>query len=275
MYNKKFNFDLAKGNTKKGCRSLHPSWFTTKEFMSLPPNVRFLYIALMCFCDCEGRLIKTLDDFIRQFAYADFETEEEVEEALKMLVKNGLIIIYPYTAEGYTVELIQIVDYSKMQTGKAYKKGSSDFPAPDGYEDYSSHEVNGEKNETDDRFQVFYDSYPRKYKKPEAEKVWIQIDPNDDEYQIIMNGLANWIPYFSSIDTKYIPIAETFLKNKMYQDFPPAEKNTPEEKKKPTNIKNNQTLENLWEWMHDGDCPSYNDFVNQFCYEDSDDSVFE
>ena len=57
MFNKKFNFDLARGNTKKGCRSLHPSWFTTKEFMRLPAKVRFLYIGLLCFCDNEGRMI--------------------------------------------------------------------------------------------------------------------------------------------------------------------------------------------------------------------------
>ena len=246
MLNKKFNFDLARGNTKKGCRSLHPSWFTTKEFMSLPPKVRFLYIALMCFCDTEGRLIKTLDDFIRQFAYSDFETEEEIEEALRMLEKNGLIIIYPYTAEGYTVELIQIVDYSKIQTGKAYKKGSSDYPAPDGYEDFKSEDVKGEKTETDDRFHVFYDSYPRKYKKPEAEKVWCEMNPDDDEYCLIMNGLARWIPYFSSIEAKYVPMAETFLKDKMYSDWPPSDQDK--------NTKDNQTIqtfEDLWEWMQE------------------------
>ena len=65
------------------------------------------------------------------------------------------------------------------------------------------------------------------------------------------------------------------MKEENINQIEETQPDTPEEKKKPTNIKNNQTLENLWEWMHDGDCPSYNDFVNQFCYEDSDDSVFE
>jgi len=268
MPKKIFNADLARGNNKKGCRSLHPSWFQTKEFMSLAPKIRFLFIALMCFCDTEGRMIMTLDDFIRKFAYSDFSTEEEVRDALDELEQNGLIIIYPYTAEGYTVELIQIKDYHKIQTGsKAYKKNSSELPPPEGYE-VNSRSEKEEKTETDDRFQVFYDSYPRKYKKPEAEKVWNIINPDDDEYQRIMNGLAKWIPFYSRIEEKYIPIAATFLKNKIYQDFPPIER------KKTNNNMKNQTLEDLWEWMNDSDCVgSNNDYVDYYSSEDSEDDV--
>ena len=82
-----------------------------------------------------------------------------------------------------------------------------------------------------------------------------------------MNGLSNWIPYYATIDPKYIPIAATFLKNKIYQDFPPKEN------KRAVNDIKNQTYEDLREWVYGSDCSNNNDYVDQFCGKDSENDV--
>ena len=226
--------------------------------MTLTAKAKFLYFALMCFCDTAGRTILRLDVFLRQFAYSDFTTEEEVYDALKLLEKNGLIIIYPYSAEDYSVDLIQIKDYHKMQKGKAYNEKLSELPPPDNYCIGKNTESNGDELIKDDRFDVFYDSYPRKYKRPEALNAWKAINPDDDEYRLIMNGLSEWIPYYSKIESKFIPMASSFLTNQTYLDLPPTDPSVQKEKER--------MLEHaqLLQWSHDDPSIYYDENTNQF-----------
>ena len=212
------NYSLAKGNTKMSCRNIYPAWLTVKEFMRLTAAIRFFFICLMMAADTEGRLIKDCFYFLQRICFRDFHTEEEVDDALCQMESNGLIIIYPYESEGYKVELIQIVDFHKFQAGKSYIYGSSVFPPPEGYvvEPPSNQTV-----EKDERFESFYNTYKKKYKKKEAAAAWSEIAPDDATYLTIMEGLSRWIPYFSTLKKNEIPNPSVFLKSKMFLSVPP------------------------------------------------------
>lgn len=201
------------------CRNFYPAWFSIKEFMNLDAAVRMLFIGLMCAADTEGRLIMDCFFILRRIGYSDFFSEEEIEKALRQMVANGLIIIYPYESEGYSVNLIQIVDYHKFQAGKSYIYGSSMFPPPEGYVVEPPENNSAEK---DERFQSFYNTYPKKYKKKEAATAWSEIAPDDATYHNIMDGLSKWIPYFSSLKKSEIVNPSIFLGSKMFLSAPPT-----------------------------------------------------
>lgn len=232
----KMNIDFAKGNTKRKPCNIYPYWFQTEAFMSLPDKVRLLYFCLLMLSDAEGRLIKTSAFILRNFGYADFSSVEEIEEALMMMADNGLIIIYDYTETGLTVELIQIVDYHKTQAGKAYQYGSSNYPAPVGYEVPPPEKKIKAEMEKDSRFINFYATYPRKYRKASAAVVWSDINPSDEEFHKIMEGLARWIPYWVKVGQDSIPNPDVFLKNRLYLKSPSASSAVPEDQNGNENV---------------------------------------
>ena len=216
----KINIDFAKGNTKRKPCNIYPYWFQTEAFMSLPDKVRLLYFGLLMLCDLEGRLIKTTAFILRNFGYADFTSVDEIEEALMMMADKGLIIIYEYKENGLTIELVQIVDYHKTQAGKAYQYGSSNYPAPVGYDVAPPEKKIKAEMEKDSRFINFYATYPRKYRKASAAVVWEEINPTDKEFMKIMEGVARWIPYWVNVGQDSIPNPDVFLINRMYLSNP-------------------------------------------------------
>ena len=223
MFVQKFNIDIAKGNTKRKSCNIYPYWFQTEEFMSLPVQVRLLFFALLTMSDAEGRLIKTSAYILRNFGYADFISVEDIDNALALMAEKGLIYIYDYTDNGMMVELIQIVDYHKTQAGKAYQYGSSVYPAPIGYEVEAPEKKIKAEMEKDSRFLTFYASYPKKYRKASTAEVWAEMNPSDDDFSKIMEGISKWIPLWIKYDQTYIPTADIFLKNRIFIKNPPTE----------------------------------------------------
>jgi len=65
-------------------------------------------------------------------------------------------------------------------------------------------------------FDEFYTAYPRKVKRPDAEKAWRQV--NGDGYLVaILTGLARWRPHWEG---RYTPYPATFLRGRQWQDDP-------------------------------------------------------
>ena len=79
------------------------------------------------------------------------------------------------------------------------------------------------------RFDAFWESYPRKRSKGQAEKTWVKLNPNDDLLEEILTGLEN---AKNSIDWQkdggqYIPYPSTWLNAKGWEDELPAMRDSP------------------------------------------------
>lgn len=71
-----------------------------------------------------------------------------------------------------------------------------------------------------DRFDTFWEEYPRKRSKGQAEKTWIKLDPDDATFECILEGLDN---AKRSVDWQkdggqYIPYPSTWLNAKGWED---------------------------------------------------------
>jgi uncharacterized protein YdaU (DUF1376 family) len=71
-----------------------------------------------------------------------------------------------------------------------------------------------------DRFDEFWQSYPRKVAKPTAAKAWAKA-VKETEPQTIIDGLQRQAPSMAGKDPQYIPHPATWLNGKRWADAPP------------------------------------------------------
>ena len=71
-----------------------------------------------------------------------------------------------------------------------------------------------------DSFEAFWDVYPRHDSKYRASKVWAEIAPSL-EVQIAIHAALKW-QVLEWKDSKFIPFAKTYLRDKRWMDDPPA-----------------------------------------------------
>lgn len=70
-------------------------------------------------------------------------------------------------------------------------------------------------------FQAFWERWPRKVGKLEAEQAWKKhVTPADEEP--IQKALDWQVPMFQQRETEYIPHAKTWLRNRRWEDEPPT-----------------------------------------------------
>ena len=73
-------------------------------------------------------------------------------------------------------------------------------------------------------FQVFWDAYPKKAKRPDAEMVWQTINPSTDLVATILNAVT-WqceSPSWKDAGGRYIPSAVNWLLDKRWEDKQPV-----------------------------------------------------
>jgi hypothetical protein len=83
---------------------------------------------------------------------------------------------------------------------------------------------------SDDRFADFWEMYPRKIGKAQAQKVWTRITKKFPA-ETILDGLRSQLPILKEKDTQFIPHASTWLNQERWNDEPcdlgkPAETRT-------------------------------------------------
>jgi hypothetical protein len=76
------------------------------------------------------------------------------------------------------------------------------------------------RSATDARFDIFWQTYPRKAKRKDAEKAWKKINPDKDLFDKIIKAVSDW--RFSEQWTKdggqYIPYPATWLNGGQWED---------------------------------------------------------
>jgi uncharacterized protein YdaU (DUF1376 family) len=68
----------------------------------------------------------------------------------------------------------------------------------------------------------FYGSYPRKVKRPDSQRAWKKIKPQDDAtFNAIMDGLEAWAAHWAlKVDRDKIPYPATWLNARQWEDTP-------------------------------------------------------
>ena len=91
-------------------------------------------------------------------------------------------------------------------------------------------------------FQAFWDRWPRKVAKLEAEKAWKKhVTPADEEP--IQKALDWQVPILEARDPEHRPHAATWIRGRRWEDEPP-----PEKREKPTQTPS-RSFDSLPEWQ--------------------------
>lgn len=77
-----------------------------------------------------------------------------------------------------------------------------------------------------ERFARFWDAYPRKVAKPEAQKSFKKIDPDDDLLAAMLRAIERWkkSDQWQKDGSAFIPYPATWLNQHRWEDEPPEER---------------------------------------------------
>lgn len=187
-------------------------------------------------------LVTTTDDYGRQAGdaftvkHAVFPTsprrQEEFEAALNALHESGLIV--RYQADGKQV--IQIVEFGKGQPN-LHKRSPSHFPEFSGGIPESPEQLNGiEENLTElkrtepkrtapagaglDGFDAFWEIYPKKKSRADAERAWRKLAPSPELSRRIQAAVAaqRVTPDWQKDGGQFVPYPATWLNGRRWED---------------------------------------------------------
>ena len=211
-------------------RNIKPSFFINEELVELPFATRLLFIGLWTIADREGRL----EDKPKKIKMALFPADDlDVNNALNELHKSGFIQRYSINE----VQYIQILAFSKHQNPHV-KEPASTIPAPCLHstetvqavlipdspllipDSPSPIKTPARKNALDDGFHEFWNVYPKKIGKADAEKKWINKKPNIDQVMIALTWqIAS--DQWNKNDGEFIPNPSTYINQERWNDEKP------------------------------------------------------
>lgn len=208
-------------------RTIKPEFFTSEDIVALSPFARLLYIALWCEADREGRLFWKPKTFkIRYFPADDLKIDALCEE----LLASGIV-------ELYDNGLAHIPMFLKHQHVNP-RESKSELPEPGKKKPRvddasttresrdSDAQVGREGKEgkihasVDALFGRFYEAYPKKKSRGDAEKAWAKIKPDEHLAEQILQAVlraktsADWL----KDNGQFIPYPASWLNAKGWLD---------------------------------------------------------
>jgi len=114
--------------------------------------------------------------------------------------------------------IITLCNYNKYQTSKLENDQQNDQQT--GKQTTTNKNIRSKEiNIYSVHFENFYNEYPRKIGKTQANKSWEKISPSEEVFNEIMAGLANYIKHeWKGKEMKYIPHAATWLNQERWKD---------------------------------------------------------
>jgi hypothetical protein len=222
-------------------RNIKPGFFMNEKLVELPFEARLMFIGLWTLADREGRL----EDRPLRIKMSLFPADNiDTDDLLQMLHDAGFIQRYEVDNQS----CIQVTAFKKHQNPHV-KEAASVLPAPDEHQtstgqdmtkadtsradslnlipdsplsDSSAPDDAGE-GERDDypskpnlheqRFEKFWQAYPKKQNKGSARKVWLRIKPTDDLLDTMVASIdrhKRWEQWTKN-NGQFIPLPATWL----------------------------------------------------------------
>ena len=215
-------------------RILKESICTSENIDQLSSFNETVFYRLMVNCDDYGRMDarpKLLAS--KLFPLKDIRTSQ-MEDALRALTSAELVYLYEVDGKPF----LQMKTWDRHQQVRAKK---SKYPSPEEgicnqmISDDSKCPRNPIQSESEsnpnpnpakvrrERFARFWDAYPRKESKPQAQKNFDKINPDDELLETMLTAIERWkkTDQWREDGGKYIPHPSTWLNNRRWEDEPP------------------------------------------------------
>lgn len=205
-------------------RTIKPEFFTSEDIVELSAFARLLYVATWCEADREGRLIWKPKTFKMRYFPAD---DVDIDALCAEILTRKMVILY---GDG----LAYIPSFSRHQHVNP-REAKSELPDPtakksrvsDASARVSDVQVGREGKEgkehasmTSDPFEDFWEVYPKKKAKGDAEKAWTSIKPNELLAEQILQAVqrAKTSEQWRKDLGQFIPYPATWLRDKGWLD---------------------------------------------------------
>lgn len=224
----------------RGCemariRTVKPEFFTSEDIVALTPWARLLYIALWCEADRKGRLRwKPLTFKMRYFPADSIDINELCQELLGVgLVKtygDSLAYIPRFSAHQHinpreAESTLPDPDACSTREARVHDPSS---PVSDGACTATDAQGGKERKGTlttsrvtrDEGFTDFWEAYPKKINKGQAEKAFAKLNPNEDLLSTIVAAVerAKTREQWRKDGGQFIPYPATWLNARGWED---------------------------------------------------------
>jgi hypothetical protein len=213
-------------------RTIKPEFFTDEDIAALPMACRIAFQGLWCQADKAGRLEDRPARLkIQVLPYDDVD----MEDVLATLAEHRFIVRYEHAGR----RLIQVRTFGKHQCPNK-KEPESIIPAPcqsdadtiPADEGTCGREGNGTERkgvpadaEVAESFDRFWEAYPRRDAKQNAERAWRKLKPTPELETVILASVARQSSGWK--DPQFIPMPATWLNGKRWQDEGPKARDGP------------------------------------------------
>lgn len=214
-------------------RTIKPEFFTSEDIVSLGSFARLLYVALWCEADREGRMYWKPKTFKLRYFPAD---DVDIQALCDELIVRGLVRLYG-DGLAYIPTFLQHQHINPRESASTITAPGTDAS---GTRDprvsnacardsdvQGGRERKGKEGASPTRpgFDRFWQAYPKKASKGQAEKVWQKLSPDEQLTEQILQAVeraktrADW----QKQEGQFIPYPATWLNAKGWEDSPKIE----------------------------------------------------
>lgn len=222
-------------------RSIKPEFWLDEEIASWPPVTRLAYIALWNEADDEGRL-RANPAFLKNRIFP-YEPKVDIAAVLAPIAQSGKLVVYMVGAQTYgflpRFADHQVINHPSKSKLPGPEEASSNPPVASGNvpvalldssrNDPAGKEGKGTGNRerkgigssADERFSIFWGSYPRKVGKGAALARWGKLSDSDRAFAVAaVAGFANAWSCRPREDHQFCPHPATWLSERRWEDDP-------------------------------------------------------
>ena len=192
-------------------RTIKPDFWTDEKITECSCCARLLFIGLWNFADDNGNLQRSSKKIRMQvFPSDNFDIEPLVSE----LITHGLLIEYQVGGDNY----LHIKNFRRHQV--INRPSASSIPHCPLIEDsLSPHGGKGKEGNIYMRFDEFWEVYPKKRSRPDAEKAWGKFNCDDIADEVINSVIAfKSSPDWNKDGGQFIPYPATWLNRRGWEE---------------------------------------------------------
>jgi hypothetical protein len=205
-------------------RTIKPEFFTSEDIVELSPFARLLYIAIWCEADREGRLAWKPKTFKLRYFPAD---EVNIDELCNELISRGLVKLYgnglafvPTFLDHQHVNPRESASVLPDPADASITRRHASARDSDAQVGREGKEIKEHASLTQTSFERFWETYPKKKSRGDAEKAWNAIKPNEHLVDQILQAVqrAKTSAQWQKDAGQFIPYPASWLRDKGWLD---------------------------------------------------------